>query len=118
VRMNVKAEPPDFVNVHRLTKGACMRVLKPCGITDCRYHLTSEVRAKHLARADLAEPCSLKLANGGGMTLDDVGRKMGVTRERTRQIETIALRNLARAFRLTGWSADEVRAVLDVLGVT
>jgi RNA polymerase primary sigma factor len=34
------------------------------------------------------------LGNDGPMTLEEIGRKIGVTRERVRQIETEALRRL------------------------
>jgi hypothetical protein len=35
--------------------------------------------------------CVLDLAKNGGMTLDDIGEVMNITRERARQIEAMAL---------------------------
>jgi hypothetical protein len=51
-------------------------------IEDCRY------------RSDAIECCDLDLANRGALTLEEVGNRLGVTRERIRQIERSALLKL------------------------
>jgi DNA-directed RNA polymerase sigma subunit (sigma70/sigma32) len=43
---------------------------------------------------ELDETCALDVADKGGHTLDQVGKWMGVTRERIRQIECSALSKL------------------------
>lgn len=69
-----------------LTRSECLpdgsNSSRPCGYVKCRHHLSSN--SEH--------SCSLDLAELGGMTLDEVGQVMGVTRERVRQIEVEALR--------------------------
>jgi transcriptional regulator with XRE-family HTH domain len=40
------------------------------------------------------DTCALDVAEGGKQTLDQVGKRLGVTRERARQIETAGLRKL------------------------
>ncbi len=46
---------------------------------------------------DLPETCSLDLAAGGGMTLEQVGLRLNLTRERTRQTEKVALEKLRQS---------------------
>lgn len=56
---------------------------RPCLFERCRYHLKSPTHS-----------CTLDAADEGGMTLEDVGNILGLTRERIRQIEVLALRKL------------------------
>ena len=85
--------PPPTVlrlNVYRDTEGACAQQPGPCQEIRCRYHLGDDRRAPAL----LAEPCVMRLAAAGPMTLEQIGALMGLTRERVRQIEAGALRKL------------------------
>jgi DNA-directed RNA polymerase sigma subunit (sigma70/sigma32) len=43
---------------------------------------------------ELDETCALDIADRGGITLEEVGEIMGLTRERIRQIETRVLQKL------------------------
>lgn len=67
---------------------------RPCRQTGCRYHLDHD-RGRGTARTS-DETCSLDLAERGGMTLEEVGDVLGITRERIRQIEAKALTKLGR----------------------
>jgi DNA-directed RNA polymerase specialized sigma subunit len=44
----------------------------------------------------------------GNYTLEEIAEMMGLTRERVRQIEAMALRKLRRALRLRGIDADSI----------
>lgn len=83
-------EPPVRLNLYRDTEGACAARPGPCPEIRCRYHLGNE----RFAPDGMAEPCAIRLATAGPMTLAEVGAVMGLTRERVRQIEVDALRRL------------------------
>lgn len=82
------------------TRGECSQVERPCMHLSCRHHLYLEVteagslKLNATEPADMADTCSLDVADRGGVTLDTVGQLMGLTRERIRQIEQRALRAL------------------------
>jgi len=81
------------------TRGDClpggMNESRPCKQSWCKWHLSSEKAS-----------CVLDVADEGA-TLDEVGDIFGVSRERVRQIEEIALRKLARRQgEITAWKKD------------
>jgi DNA-directed RNA polymerase sigma subunit (sigma70/sigma32) len=45
----------------------------------------------------MKETCVLDIADNGGLTLEEIGELVGVTRERIRQIEELALKKAAKA---------------------
>lgn len=85
------------------TWGECRGQDGPCPWVGCRHHLYLDVNPEtgslklnfpDLDPLELAEPCTLRLASAGEMWLVDVGRRLNLTRERTRQIEIRALGKL------------------------
>ena len=81
------------------TRADCIDGPRPCPFVGCRHHLAIDVnRSGSIHHTGARESCVLDVAEGGPRPLIEVGHIIGVTRERVRQLETIALRKLqARA---------------------
>jgi hypothetical protein len=69
----------------------------------CKHHLYLDVNERtgsikvnfpDLEVWDLPETCALDIADRGGITLEEVGEIMNLTRERIRQLETRGLAKL------------------------
>lgn len=76
---------------------------RPCPFVSCKYHLYLDVNPHtgsiklnfpDLAVWELAETCSLDVADRGGITLEEVGELLNLTRERIRQVEATGLEKL------------------------
>lgn len=96
---------PMPVHARPATRGDCESVPRPCPFVACRFHLYLDVQPgtgnlklnfPDLEPGDLEVTCALDVADKGGAGLEEVGVSMNVTRERVRQIETIALIKLSR----------------------
>lgn len=80
------------------TRADCIDGPRPCPYVGCRHHLGLDVReGGSIAYSGAVETCSLDVADEGGLPLLEVGRIIGVTRERIRQIEREALWKLQAA---------------------
>ena len=86
-------------------RAECAEAERPCPHLGCRFHLYLDVNpstgsikfnfpGKDLG--DLPETCALDVADRGGVTLEEVGQIMNLTRERIRQMETRGLLKLKR----------------------
>ena len=78
---------------------------RPCPWVSCRYHLFLEVNPETGSLKlvfpdcepwDLEETCTLDVADRGGVTLEEVGEILNLTRERIRQVEVRGLLRLKR----------------------
>lgn len=87
------------------TRADCVDGLRPCPWVGCRHHLFLEVDVRlgsiqlnfpELEPDELEESCSLDLADQYDRTLEEVGKVLGVTRERVRQLEKQAVKILLR----------------------
>lgn len=58
------------------------------------------------------DPWAVEIARRGGATLEIVGEALGLTRERARQIEEIALRKLVPRLKLVGVDASDIARIL------
>jgi Sigma-70, region 4 len=76
---------------------------RPCPYVSCKHHLFLDVNDRtgsiklnfpELEVWDLPETCALDIADRGGITLEEVGEIMNLTRERIRQLETRGLAKL------------------------
>ena len=81
----------------------CVDGPRPCPHVACRHHLYLDVSPKtgaiklnfpDLEVWELEVSCALDVADMGGITLEDVGVIMNLTRERIRQLELKALARL------------------------
>lgn len=96
------------------TRAECPPV-RPCPHAGCRYHLGYEVKASGsivelhpgVEIWDLSHSCALDEAAQGGLTLEEVGERLNITRERTRQIEVVAIAKLGEAARRLGLEFEE-----------
>ncbi len=95
----VSAEIHERVRLSTLspkTRGDCLpgghNEARPCRWRGCYWHMEN-------AKAS----CVLDVADNGGTTLEEVGEILGVTRERVRQIEAVAVQKLLVRGGLRQW---------------
>jgi len=88
------------------THGECRGLERPCPFVGCKHHLYLDVSPRggikfnfpDLEVWQLEETCALDVAERpGGVTLEEVGAIMNLTRERIRQLEAIGLKRLEDA---------------------
>lgn len=89
----------------------CRHAYRPCPFVGCKYNLWMDVRQQSQRKNyvpsikpnypdkapwDMSpgRSCVLDIAEAGGLTLEEVGELISLTRERVRQIEGIALEKL------------------------
>src|SRR4051812_29340008 len=86
----------------------CANQARPRPFVSCAHHLYLDVNPEsgaiklnfpHLEVWEMAETCSLDVADRGGITLEEVGAILNLTRERIRQVE---VRGLAKIKDHTG----------------
>jgi hypothetical protein len=96
------AETLDYpTDIHRPeTREECRSMPRPCPWVSCSHHLYLDVNPEsgaiklnfpHLEVWEMAETCSLDVADRGGITLEEVGAILNLTRERIRQVEVRGL---------------------------
>jgi hypothetical protein len=85
------------------TRADCAQGARPCMFISCKHHLyldvnpaTGSIKLNFPDREvwELDETCALDVADRGGITLEEVGTIMNLTRERIRQVETRGLLKL------------------------
>ena len=84
----------------------CAASTRPCLFISCKHHLyldvnpeTGSIKLNFPDKEvwELEETCALDVADKGGITLEEVGAIMNLTRERIRQVETRGLLKLREA---------------------
>jgi hypothetical protein len=85
------------------SRADCANTARPCMFISCKHHLyldvnpsTGSIKLNFPDKEvwELAETCALDVADRGGITLEEVGSIMNLTRERIRQVETRGLLKL------------------------
>lgn len=88
---------------HPTSRAQCVNMPRPCLYVSCRHHLyldvneeTGSVKFNFPDKEvwELEETCALDVADRGGITLEEVGSIMNLTRERIRQLELSGLEKL------------------------
>ena len=83
-----------------LNRTHCRNLVRPCLFVACKYHLYLDVNPEtgsikmnfpDMDVWELEETCSLDVAERGGVTLEEVGEILNLTRERVRQVEVTGL---------------------------
>ena len=81
----------------------CASAPRPCLFVACKHHLyldvnpeTGSIKLNFPGKEvwELEETCALDLARRGGMTLEELGKALNITRERARQLADAALQKL------------------------
>jgi hypothetical protein len=97
------------------TRADCANGPRPCMFISCKHHLyldvnpsTGSIKLNFPDKEiwEMEETCALDVADRGGITLEDVGAIMNLTRERIRQVETRGL------LKLRAMAEDEPRSHL------
>lgn len=82
------------------TRADCVTSARPCVFVSCKYNLyldvnpeTGSIKLNFPDKEiwELEYTCALDVAEKGGITLEEVGEIMNLTRERIRQVETRGL---------------------------
>jgi hypothetical protein len=103
--------PLSWVRALPATRAECENGPRPCPHVSCKFHLYLDVNPEtgsiklnfpHLEPWELTESCALDVAERGGITLEEVGTIVNLTRERVRQVEVRATAKL----RLLSCAAD------------
>ena len=85
------------------SRADCASGPRPCMFISCKHHLyldvnpaTGSIKLNFPDKEvwELADTCALDVADRGGITLEEVGTIMNLTRERIRQVETRGLLKL------------------------
>ena len=116
LRVGAMMYPP--VDIPRpTTREECRGEMRPCPWVACKHHLYLDINPEtgsikinfpDLEPWELQNTCALDVAERGGITLEEVGEIMNLTRERIRQVEVRGLLKL----KMGSPSPDELGAEL------
>ena len=116
LRLGAAMYPP--VDIPRpSTRSECREEMRPCPWVACKHHLYLDINPEtgsikinfpDLEPWELKHTCALDVAERGGITLEEVGEIMNLTRERIRQVEVRGLLKL----KMGSPSPDELGAEL------
>jgi hypothetical protein len=99
----LKAIAEEIDRMRPRSRADCANGPRPCMFVSCKHHLyldvnpgTGSIKLNFPDKEiwELEETCALDVADRGGITLEEVGCIMNLTRERIRQVETRGLLKL------------------------
>lgn len=108
-RLSGETDPEELLLLKEIasqrpkTRSDCVGSERPCLFVSCKYNLfldvnpdTGSVKLNFPDKEiwELEYTCALDVAEKGGITLEEVGNIMNLTRERVRQVETRGLEKL------------------------
>src|SRR6187397_917308 len=102
LRLGALLNPPIDEPRPRM-RGECENDIRPCPWVACKHHLYLDVNPEtgsikinfpDLEPWEMSETCALDVADRSGITLEEVGEIMNLTRERIRQVEVRGLLKL------------------------
>lgn len=102
LRMGALLAPMDDIK-RPVQRADCLDGPRPCPWVSCKHHLFLDVNPETGSIKlnfpdqdvwDMKDTCSLDVADRGGITLEDVGEILNLTRERIRQVEVRGLLKL------------------------
>ena len=96
----------ELTGLPQKTRADCVSSPRPCIFVSCKYNLyldvnpeTGSIKVNFPDKEiqELEYTCALDVAEKGGITLEEVGEIMNLTRERIRQVETRGLEKVRTA---------------------
>jgi len=115
LRLGALLNPP-IDEPRPVTRGECENDIRPCPWVACKHHLYLDVNPEtgsikinfpDLEPWEMSETCALDVADRSGITLEEVGEIMNLTRERIRQVEVRGLLKLKMASALEAFDGAE-----------
>lgn len=102
-RAEVESIYEEVQELRPVSREDCRMGDRPCPYVSCKFHLYLDVNPHtgsiklnfpDLEVWELSETCALDVADRGGITLEEVGELLNLTRERIRQVESTGLDKL------------------------